>query len=780
MNLYEEIENILNSDKKKKKKRKLKVKEKWYLDEVYPLFEHKFPSLNTEEDIEKFLDWARKKNLSKKELEIIKVARKTVLPEHYKTVWTEEDLDELVNWLSSLEMVAVDTETTGTDKYRDEIVGISFYAPHRGYYLPLKHIEDIRFNEDAYKEFIEGGGEEKLVIGVDYVKCLPIELVKEKLKPQLERKDLKQIYHNYGFDYHIIRRFLDARAVCYFDTMIAQAILDETQSKALKRMATYYLKIPSDTYAEMFENVTFDRVPILMNPTTRTGNLATYYAAKDTELTYKMYEFQIYHLKTPKLEKLYNLFFNIEIPFINIVVKSEEWGVKVDKDYLENTVAPQLHQRLNELKEKIYKYTGEINLNSPLQLSKVLYEDLGLPQINPKKPNSTDKKTLNKLKNKHEVIPLILEYRQVAKLVDAFADKLPKLVINGRIHTNFSTIKSTGRMSSSDPNLQQIPAYTNLIRNAFIADEGRLLASIDFSAQELRILAHISGDEVMNKIFIEGGDVHATTAVTIWNMKYPDNKTDLETFQRLRKVSEFFRDKEGNIDESKFDEEHLNRALEEGIITTKDREAIIKEAELGLKFEKMRKDAKKVNFSIVYGTTAAGLADNLEISEEEAQMYINAYMQTYPGVARWINEIKKQVREKKYVETLLGRKRRLYPEVNSGEKWKLESAYRKGMNSPIQGSAADMVKKASIDLQPALEKYGCRILLWVHDEIIFDIPKDLGMEPLKEFADIMCKAIPLSCGMKSDIEIGERWGQKLGEDDLRDLWNDELGGEEYD
>lgn len=449
MDFVSTIESILNNTGNKK--RKLRVKEKWYLDNVYPLFKDKFPSLDNEQDIERFLAWAKQKNFNKVQLRVIKIAKETVLPSHYTTVWTEQDLDELVNWLSSLDTVAIDTETTGTDKYRDEIVGISFYAPHRGYYIPLKHVDDIVANKDAYEEFIEGGGEEKLVLGVDYVKCLPLELVKKRLRPQLQRKDLKQIYHNYGFDYHIIRRYFDAKPVCYFDTMIAQAILDENQPKALKKMATYYLKIPSDTYAELFENMSFDQVPILIDPKTRTGNIATYYATKDTELTYKMYEFQYKHLTSHKLKKLHDLYFNIEIPFINVVVKVEERGVKVDKEYLVNEVAPKLHKELNELEEKIHKYTGDINLNSPQQLAKALYQDLGLPRVNKKKPDSTDKKTLTKLKNAHEVIPLILEYRRKAKLVDAFADKLPNQIINGRIHTSFSTIKKTGRMSSSDP-----------------------------------------------------------------------------------------------------------------------------------------------------------------------------------------------------------------------------------------------------------------------------------------------------------------------------------------
>jgi len=451
MNIYEEIESILDKNNNRKKKRKLKVKEKWYLDEVYPLFKNKFPSLDTKEKIEKFLAWAKKKNFKKKELEIIKMARETVLPSYYKAVWTKEDLNELVEWLSGLNMVAIDTETTGVDKYRDKIVGISFYAPNQGYYIPLKHDDDIRYNKEAYEEFKEGGGEDRLVLGADYVKCLPIELVSEKLKPQLERKDLKHLYHNYGFDYHIIRRCLDIRTKCYFDTMIAQAILDENQPKALKKMATYYLKIPSDTFSELFGSTIFSTVPILINPKDRTGNMATFYATKDTELTYRMYEFQIKHLKSPQLKKLYNLYFNIEIPFINIVVGVEERGVRVDKDYLVNTVAPELHKELDELTSNIYKYTGEINLNSPQQLSKALYENLGLPKVNKKKPESTDAKTLKKLKNEHEVIPMIMEYRKKKKLTDTFADKLPKQIIDGRVHTSFSTIKKTGRMSSSNP-----------------------------------------------------------------------------------------------------------------------------------------------------------------------------------------------------------------------------------------------------------------------------------------------------------------------------------------
>lgn len=449
MSILNDIESILN--KKEGKKRKLKVKEKWMIEEVHPLFKSKFPSISNEGKLDEFLEWCTRKNFSKKELQIIRMARETKLPHHYKTVWTEGDLNELAGWLGSLDMVAIDTEATGVDKYRDEIVGISFYAPHQGYYIPLKHVDDVRHGGDAYHEYIEGGGEDELVLGQDYVQCLPLELVAKVIGKELVRPELKQIYHNFGYDYHIIRRFLGVRVKCYYDTMIAQAILDETQPKALKHMASYYLKIPSDSFSELFGNTIFTRIPILIDSQDGTGNMATFYATKDTELTYKMYEFQIKHLKLSSLKRLHDLYFDIEIPFINIVVGVEERGVRADRDYLVNIVAPQLHEELDKLRTDIFSYLGDINLNSPQQLSKALFEDLKLPRLNPKKPNTTDKATLDKLKTYHEVVPMIMEYRRKVKLTDAFADKLPIQLINGRIHTSFSTIKDTGRMSSSSP-----------------------------------------------------------------------------------------------------------------------------------------------------------------------------------------------------------------------------------------------------------------------------------------------------------------------------------------
>lgn len=700
------------------------------------------------------------KKLSKKELQILELANHTVLPEHYYVVWTEEQLDEMCEFFKQQEFIAVDTETMGTNPFIHEIVGFSMYAPHKGYYVPLKHIDDVRYTGAP---LLEG-----MVVGVDYVKCLPKELVIQKIKPILEDRNKKLIFHNAKFDMHVFRIWMGINVIPYFDTMIAQWLLDENQSKALKDIAPLYLKIEADKFSTLFGNVTFDRIPILLNPVTRTGCLAGYYAIKDTELTYKLYEFQMSHLTKPRLKDIYNLMFNVEMPFIPIVAEAEARGVKFDAEYMEKEVSPQLHQQLKEIQQKIYAYTGEINLNSPKQVAEALYNKLKLPQLNPKKPDSTDKKTLTKLKKYHEVASLLLEYRALAKLIDAFVDKLPKATINGRIHTNFATIGAvTGRMSSSDPNLQQIPAKVgNLIRNAFVADEGRLLASIDFSSQELRILTHITKDPVLMDIYLNDKDVHSMTGVTIYNKLYNDNVT-YEYFQYCRSLQDYFLNADGEIDEEKFSDEYLKSLYEQGIITSLDKETVRKDVENGILFEKIRKNyAKSVNFGVVYGITEKGLADNLDISEEEAKSFINSFFETYKSVKAWIKATEKQVLEKGYVTTLCGRKRRLYPYLQSGDKYKIQSAFRMACNFQIQGTAADMIKIASIKLQPLLKELDAHIVLFVHDELIFDVPENIGMENLQRIADVMCNALPLDCGMKSDIEVGKRWGQKMTKEEL--------------
>lgn len=1102
------------------------------------------------------------KKLTKKQLQIQEMSQTTVLPKHYRTVWTIADLETLCRWLSEQSIIAVDTETTGFDTFRDTIVGISFYAPHQGWYIPLKHNQDIKVNEEVMAFYRDNEGDLKLTVGVDYVDCLPKPLVAEKLKPLLEDENKKFLFHNARFDMHILLNWMGIKVKPYFDTMVAAALLNENESKALKDLATKWLGIPSDRFNTLFGKETFDTVPILINPNTRTGNLASFYAAKDTELTYKLYEFELKNLSHPGLSDLYSLMFDIEMPFLEIAWEAEHRGVRVDKDYLVNTVAPTLHKEVDELKEEITEYIGDINLKSPAQLSKALYEKLALPKVNKKKPTSTDKKTLNKLKDVHPVISLILKYRSKSKLCDAFADKLPDKIVDGRIHCNFNTVgtkcvagdtlivtdkgilpirdvcsdrvageftdvslgvystegftkasafyysgvkgaykinlsdgteiivsekhplltnknlnqkkhfnkrnkvfkdylrdvdweiaenlregdylalkigtelygenlslgleeylsafakqydltpqyltedfalwlgmytadgslhdsngglsirltnddtevtntfmclnkklfnesgnyqfqanrspyvslsaihalkplldagilmrgarnktvpdvilkapkniqqafikgltldsstkkkpykslyissvsrdliakvrvmllnmgiycrlskndstenatcysvvikgkhldnflnciglverckvadlehkrhtdrsvgtiesddyifvkviskewleaelfdlevpsnhsfvgngvmnHNTGRLSSSGPNLQQMPAG-NLIRNAFIADPGRMLVSIDYSGQELRVLTHFSMDSNLLDIYANGKDVHSMTAVSVWNIQHPKEKVTYEYFDYCRNMHTLFRDADGNLLEDRLnDAAYVRLLLSEGSINTDVIKTLQHDIEMGAIFEVVRKKSKVVNFGIIYGISDSGLADTLNISEEEAKLYIEAYFAAYPGVKAWVEEMKQQILRSRgnYTKTLLGRKRRVYPEIQSGKSWLIDKAFRMGINAVIQGSSADMVKKAAIDLQPLLEELDSHIVLFIHDEFVFDVPENIGMENLERISDVMCNAIPLVCGLKADIEAGHKWGQVMSEDDVNAL-----------
>lgn len=705
------------------------------------------------------------KRLTKKEMQIIELAQNTVLPTHYKVVWTEEDFNEMMDFLSSQEVIAVDTETTGVNPFIDRIVGISFYAPHRGFYIPLMHKDSV--------EVIPTDNQKSYVVGADYVKVIPKEYAIKRLKPLIEEYNKKFLLHNAKFDMHVLYNNLGITIKPYFDTMVAQALLDENQSKALKDIAPYYLKIEADKFSTLFGSVTFDKVPILLNPNTRTGCLAGYYAIKDTELTYKVAEFQLKNLNKPHLANIKKLLFEVEMPFLEIVYNAEQKGVKLDEEYLERSVASTLFKELEELRQKIWAYTGEINLNSPQQLSEALYVKLKLPRVNTESPNSTDRVTLNKIKKEHPVIPLIIDYKAKFKLATAFVVKLPQTIINGRVHTSFNTIGTkTGRMSSSSPNLQQIPAKVGgLIRNAFIADEKRLLVSIDFSQQELRVLAHVSKDPVLLDIYLNDRDVHSMTAVGMWNRKHSKQQLTYDQFEAIRGLIGVITDADGNFDSKRVNEERIKPLKKAGYSDIS--ESFLREmVEFGKQLEKTRKNAKVVNFGIIYGMQANRLADTLEIPIEEAEIYIASYFDNYPGVKRWMVEQRKKMDKVMYTETLLGRKRRVYPEMQSGNRWIIEKAYRMGINSVIQGSSADMVKLASIKLQPLLKELDSQIVLWVHDELIFDVPENIGIENLKGLADIMANALPLDCGLKSDIEVGRKWGQKLSEEDIKDLFEE--------
>jgi len=705
--------------------------------------------------------------LTKKQQQIVDFANSTVLPDNYHTIWTRKDLNWVIKWLSDQGEVAIDTETLGLNPFRDEIVGISLYAPDVAVYIPLLH-------EDHQE--IHTGGE----VGIDYVKCLPKDLVADSLRKILQDKSKKFIFHNWKFDRHVLHNWMSIDVTAYFDTSVAQGLLDETVPRSLKDLATRYLKIPADKFSTIFGASTkFSTVPILLDPRTRTGNISTYYAAKDAELTFKLYKFQSNYLFREDFKDLHNLMFNLEMPVADIMYRAEQRGVAFDTNYMVNEVSPKLHKELAELEESISNYVGDINLNSPKQLSEKLYGDLKLPRLNKKKPNSTDKKTLKKLVEHHPIASLLLRYRSLSKLTSSFADKLPGEVIDGVVHGSFNPLGTrTGRFSSSNPNLQQIPSNIGpLIRSAFVARPGRLLVSADFSGQEMRWLAHVSQDPTLLDIFISSKDAHSMTATTIWNMKNPDDLVTYEEFMRCREVYPTFTDRNGEIDEGKLaDPDLISRSIKEGLIKDKDPVNIRADILRGKAMDKVRKKAKTVNFGVVYGIQEQGLSDQLEITEIEAKEYIEAFFETYPVAHAWMESVKRDIDYRHYITTHLGRKRRLYNEMRSGQQWLIESAYRKGINAIIQGSSADQTKLAMVALQPLLEELDGLIVLQVHDELIFDLPETVGYHNLERISEVMCNVVQLDCGMNSDIEAGYRWSQVMDTEEVDALKGDITDG----
>lgn len=735
------------------------------------------------------------KKLTKKEEQIREVAAAIVLPNWFHVVQTEEALRELAFKLTLVPDRSVDTETMGKNPHLDSIVGVSIYHPEiGGYYIPLKHVTDT---------------------------VISFELFNEVMKPILEDKSKKNILHNGKFDLHVFRRWLGIRFDVHFDTMVAAALMNENDEKALKVQVKYLRKVimvtdegqewrvvpklkkytdlhgtrgkveddvkqllgshmmpertmimsledvKADKYATLFGKVPFSEVPM---------NLAAYYAILDTVYTYWLWKFQEYQMTRPQLADIHKIFRDIEMPLLHILADAEFKGIALDVDYLTNKVGVELKAELDELKKKIFVHLGRvINLNSPIQLQNSLFNKpndpewsgLGIREIllkdkkTGKKRRSTDgKKVLSKLKKDHPVIPLIMDYKKKVKLVTAFVDKLPKSVREGRVHCSFNQVGTkTGRMSCSNPNLQQIPASVGaLIRSAFMADDDRLLVSIDFSGQELRWLAFFSQDPTLLKAFREGLDIHSMTAVSVWNVQHPDDKVSYEFFQECREVFAKYTDSKNNFVEPT--EEWNGYSIED----------LKYMYERGQKFEKARKNAKVINFGIVYGMSEVALGDTLEVSEEEAASFMDAYFKAYPGVLRWMNKTKVEIKKQKFTTTHMGRKRRLHEEMDSGQFWLEQKALRMGPNFQIQGSSADQVKKAMVDLQPLLSELDSHIVLQVHDELIFSVPKAIGWANLQRMAAVMANAIQLE-GVKfiSDIEAADRWGYKMKPEELEDL-----------
>lgn len=611
-------------------------------------------------------------------------------PSHYVLVRDAATLTFMADVIATADIIAIDCETFGTednpegalDPWTGRMAGFSVSTRTHSFYVPLNHDERTE---------------------------LHAAIVFERLKPLLETKS--SVMHNAPFDckWFAVQYGIKLTDVLHADTRLMAMAFDENRSHRLKDLCTDWLRLPGDNFDQLFGRTPFNKIPL---------DVALAYAAGDTEKTLKLYDWIRRHYdKRPDLKQIERLVFDVEMPVMREFIRADIRGIRFDTK-MADELDTEFAREEAELQAKIHALLGEeINLNSPSQLSRKLYAELKLPDHD---GGSTGVRALKRIKKEHEVIPLILDYRAVGKLRQAFTSKLPHNVkADGKIHPWHNTWgAATGRFTCNTPNTQQIPAKRPEIRHLFMASgPDRILVSIDYSQIELRVLAHMANETVLIEAFEAGRDIHSTTAALI--SKGAFTYDDIERYK----------DVEGHA------------------------------------AQKYRKQAKIVNFGIVYGMGAGKLADTLEITKDEAQAIIDDYFRGYPGIKRYMDEQHAKVMRDGYVTDLLGRKRRLHAEIKAKEKWKVFSAQRMAGNFPIQSGAGGILKKAIVDLVPVLPLYDSFILLQVHDELVFDCPRDITQEALDHIRTTMEQAVKLRCPVRCDVEINpERWLKKVDAD----------------
>jgi DNA polymerase-1 len=593
---------------------------------------------------------------------------------------SDAKLDALVKTLRTAPAISFDTETTSTDEMAADLVGISLAVKAgEGYYIPVGHRRGTQ---------------------------LPLNQVLDKLHGSLTDSQIPKIAHNLKYDFiSLARKGLRVNPLS-FDTMIAEWMLDpSSRHLGLKTLASVRLGEAMTHIDELIgkgkKQITMDEVAIAD---------AAPYAAADAETTLRLKPILEKELKL--LPKLWNIFENIEMPLVGVLADMEMEGVALDKNFFA-AFSIELNQRLSELEEQIHSAAGSsFNINSTQQLSTILFDTLHLtPPDRGRKTSSGHYSTaagvLEELSGQHPVVDLVLEYREYSKLKSTYVDSLPNQVQpdTGRVHTSFSqTTAITGRLSSSNPNLQNIPTRTELgrrVRRGFVAGPNNVFVSLDYSQIELRIVAHMANDSAMLEAFRAGQDIHATTAAAVYGVP-------------------------------------LNEV-------TKDQ----------------RRHAKAINFGLIYGMSAFGLTRSTGLTLAESQDFVEAYFKQFPGVKNYLDGIRKSAHENGYVETLLGR-RRYFPSLKSTLNQALRNREeREAINAPIQGTAADIIKIAMIEIPPALKKAGLhsRMLLQVHDELVIECARSEMDETIRVVREVMENAFPISIPLTTEARWGINWDE---------------------
>ncbi len=638
----------------------------------------------------------------------------TLSTEQYHTVTTAEALESLVSALESAGEFAFDLETTSLDPRLAEIVGLSFsFADHEAYYIPVGHVtalplpkgEGTLFSSSA--EIIgslfsplqrgETGSGEALAAGQ-----LPRSSVLDRLRPLFENAALRKVGQNIKYDMEVLANNGINLTGVWFDTMLASYVLNPSrQGHGLDALAQEHLNHRMVSYSDVTgsgkNQKNFSEVEI---------EAASRYACEDADATWLLRRKFEPLLTTAGLDILFH---TLEMPLVPILSAIENHGVLLDSHLLAR-LSSDFAGRMTTLEEQVFAIAGvRFNLNSPKQMGEVLFEKMGLQtgkKTRGKSGWSTDNEVLTALAEGHEIARLIVEYRGIAKLRSTYSDALPRLVNpkTGRVHTSYNqTVTNTGRLSSSDPNLQNIPIRSEegrLIRHAFIAPPGHVILSADYSQIELRVLAHLSGDKVFCHAFANDEDIHTRTAAEVFGL-FP------------------------------------------GMVTPE-----------------MRRQAKTINFGIIYGQGAFSLAKQLGIARKTAEEFITAYRERHSGAMEYLDSCIKQAEETGSVTTILGRRLPI-PDIQSSNGNVLAFARRNAINYPIQGSAADIIKAAMIrvDTRIRLEQLNSRLIMQVHDELVFEVPNDelVKMEQLVE--EEMGHAVEARVPLKVDISYGANWSE---------------------
>ena len=604
-------------------------------------------------------------------------SRPPVPARSYETITTPGQLNSWIAALEKAPLFAFDSETTSLNYMEAEIVGLSFcIEPGKAAYLPLAH--DYPGAPDQ----------------LDRKQTLA------KLKPLLENEKRPKVGHHLKYDAHVLKGCGISLAGMRYDSMLESYVLNSTATRHdMDSCAKLYLGIDTIKYEDVAgkgaKQILFNQVPV---------EQASTYAAEDADVTLQLHH--VLHAALEKESKLLGIYAEIEQPLVPVLLEMEHHGVLVDRELLKKQ-SGELAKRLAELEADAHKSAGQpFNLDSPKQLQEILFNKQGLPVRQKTRTGqpSTAEEVLEELAEKYLLPRIILEYRGLAKLRSTYTEKLPEQIDpkTGRVHTSYhQAVAVTGRLSSSDPNLQNIPIRTaegRRIRQAFVAPKGHMLLAADYSQIELRIMAHLSGDESLRRAFAEEGDIHRATAAEVFDVE-PEKVTNDQ-----------------------------------------------------------RRAAKAINFGLIYGMSAFGLARQLGIERHAAQAYVGRYFGRYPGVREYMDRTRASARAHGYVETVFGR--RLYlPDIRSRDRNLQQYAERSAINGPMQGTAADIIKRAMIRVQAWLQESGvpANLVLQVHDELVLEVAESATEKVRKKVVELMCGAAELAVALKVDTGTGMNW-----------------------